>query len=57
MVGQRLTTVGGEQVLEKLDLGHSKFTLGEANCQPMLKTKEKNLAQMVNVGEEILAED
>ena len=44
-------------MLEKLDLGHSKFTLGEANRQPILMTEEKNLAKMVDVEGEILAED
>ena len=57
MLGQRRTTVGGEQVSKKLNLGHSKFTLEEANLQPMLTTEEKNLAEMVNVEGEILAED
>ena len=56
-LGQRRKTVGGEQVFEKLDLGHSKFTLGEANCQPMLTTEGKNFTEMVYVGGEILAED
>ena len=57
MLGQRQTTVGGEQVSKKLDLGHSKFTLGEANGQPMLTTEEKNFTEMIYVGGEILAED
>ena len=57
MLGQRGTTVGGEQVSEKLDLGHSKFTLGEANGQPMLMTEEENFTEMVYAGGEILAED
>ena len=57
MLGQRQTTVGREQVFEKLDLGHSKLTLGEANGQPMLTTEEKNFTEMVYVGGEILAED
>ena len=57
MLGQKRTTVGGEQVTEKLDLGHSKFTLGEANGQPMLTTEEKNFTEMVYVGGETLAED
>ena len=51
------TSFGGEKVSEKLNLGYSKFTLGEANCQPLLTTEEKNLAEMVNVGGEILAEN
>ena len=57
MLGQRRTTIGGEHVSEKLNLGHSKFTLGEANRQPRLSTEEKNLAEMVDVEGEILAED
>ena len=57
MLGQRRTTVGGEQVSEKLDLGHSKFTLGKANGQPMLTTKEEDFTEMVYVRGEILAED
>ena len=57
MLGQRRTTVGGEQVSKKLDLGHIKFSIGEANRQPMLTTEKKNLAEMVYVGGEILAED
>ena len=39
------------------DLGHSKFTLWEANGQPMLTTGEKNFTEMVYMGGEILAED
>ena len=42
---------------KKLNLGHSKFTLGEANHQPMLTTEEKSLAEIVDVGGEILAEN
>ena len=42
---------------KKLDLGHSKFTLGKANGKSMLTTEEKNFAEMVYVGGEILAED
>ena len=57
MLGQRQTTVGREKVSKKLNLGHSKFTLGEANCQPMLKTEKKNLAEMVNMEGEVLGED
>ena len=57
VLGQGQTSVGGEQVSEKLDLGHSKFTLGETNCQPMLTTEEENLAEIVDVGGEILAEN
>ena len=57
MLGQWQTTVGGEQVSKKLDLGHSKFALGEANGQPMLTTEEKNFMEMIYVGGEILAED
>ena len=57
MLGQRQTTVIGEQVSKKLNLGHSKFTLEEANHQPMLTIEEKNLAEMVDVEGEILAED
>ena len=56
MLGQWRTTVGREQVSEKLDLGHSKFTLGKADGQPMLTTKEEDFAVMVYVGGEILAE-
>ena len=37
-------------------LGHSKFTVGEANCQPMLATEEKNLVEIVDMGGEIPAE-
>ena len=50
MLGQGRTSIGGEQVSEKLDLEHSKFTLGEANYQSMLTTGEKNLAEIVNHG-------
>ena len=57
MLGQWRTTVGGVQVSEKLDLGHSKFTLGKADGQPMLMTKEEDFAEMVYLGGEILAED
>ena len=55
--------VKGEQRLAEsrcprnLILQHSKFTLGEANGQPMLTTEEKNFTEMVYVGGEILAED
>ena len=42
---------------KKLDLGHSKFTLGEANYQPMLTKEEKNLEETVKVGGEISAEN
>ena len=44
-------------VQKKLDLGHSKFTLGKANGQPMLTTKEEDFTEMVYVRGEILAED
>ena len=37
----------GEQVSKKLNLGHSKFTLEEANRQPMLMTVEKTLAEIL----------
>ena len=57
MLGQRQTTVGREQVTKKLDLGHSKFTLGKANGQPMLTTEEEDFTEMVYVRGEILAED
>ena len=57
MLGQRRTTVGGWLVSKKLNLGHHKYALGKANGQPMLTTEEKNLAEMVYVGGEILAED
>ena len=57
MLGQPGTTVGGEQVSKKLNLGHSKFTLGKANGQPMLTTKEEDLTEMVYMRGEILAED
>ena len=49
MLGQRQTTLGGEQVSKKLDLVHSKFALREGNGQPMLTTEEKNLAEIVNM--------
>ena len=57
MLSQWRTTVGGEQVFEKLDLGHSKVTLGKTDGQPMLTTKEEDLAEMVYMGGEIFAED
>ena len=42
---------------KKLDLGHSKFTLGKTNGQPMLTTKEEDFMEMVYERGEILAED
>ena len=57
MLGQRQTTVIGEQVSKKLNLGHSKFTLEEANHQPMLTIEEKNLTEIVDLGGEIPAEN
>ena len=57
MLGLGTTSIGGEQVYEKLDIGHSKFTLGEANFQPMLTTEDKNLTEIVDVGGEIPAEN
>ena len=45
------------EMAKKLDLGHSKFTLGEANYQPMLTKEEKNLEETVKVGGEISAEN
>ena len=42
---------------KKLNLGYSKFMLGQPDCQPMLPTEEKNLSEVVNMRGKNPAED
>ena len=42
---------------KKLDLGDSKFTLGEANCESMIPAGTKDLSEVEDMGGELLAED
>ena len=48
VLGEGQTFGGGEELTEKLK---------KPNCQPMLTTKEKNLAKVVDLGRKIPAED
>ena len=57
MLHQGRTTRGGEKMPKKLDLGDSKFTLGEANCESMIPAGTKDLSEVEDMGGELLAED
>ena len=57
MLGQQITTGGGEKMAKKLNLGDSKLAFQKPNCQAMLPIEDKNLLEVVHMRREVLGED
>ena len=54
---QAETSRGRKELAKKLNLGDSKFTLGEAYLETVLPAETEDLLEVVNVGGEVLAKD